>query len=78
MQKSVQKIVNELVAKYKLPEQVIIAVIESQFKCAKEEIGKAISGEPDTFVNVRFKNLGLFYADHNRIKAIEYTKKKKD
>jgi hypothetical protein len=76
MQKAVRKIVEELMAKYGLPEQVIVAVIESQFKCAKQEIATAQPGQPDTFKNVRFKKLGLVYADHNKIKAMEYAKKK--
>lgn len=74
MQKTVEKIIQELADKYNLPEQVIVAVIESQFKCAKEEIAKAVPGKPDTFKNVRFKKLGLIYADHSRIKAIEYAR----
>jgi hypothetical protein len=74
MQKAVEKIVKELASKYDLPEQVITVVIESQFKCAKEEIAKAVPGKPETFKNVRFKKLGLIYADHNRIKAIEYAR----
>jgi hypothetical protein len=77
MQKTTQRIVQELMSKYNLPEQVIIAVIESQFKCAKEEIAKGVQGEPETFKNIRFKKLGLVYADTNKIKAIEYAKKKK-
>lgn len=77
MQKTVQGIVEELMTKYGLPEHVIIAVVESQFKCAKEEIAKATPGEPETFKNIRFKKLGLVYADHSKIKAIEYAKEKK-
>ena len=77
MQKTVQSIVEELMTKYDLPEQVITAVVESQFKCAKAEIAKATPGQPETFRNIRFKKLGLIHADHNKIKAMEYAKKKK-
>ena len=74
MQKTVQRIVEELMDKYDLPRNVVVAVVESQFKCAKEEIAKGVPGQPETFKNVRFKKLGLMFADHNKIKAIEYAK----
>lgn len=74
MQKKVKEIIGELAIKYGLPAEVITAVVESQFKCAREKIATATRGEVDTFLNVRFMNFGLLYADHNKIKAIEYAR----
>ena len=74
MQKAVGRIIKEIAGKYNLPEEVVTAIVESQFRCAREEIAKASLGEEETFKNVRFKNLGLIYADHKKIKAIEYAR----
>ena len=71
MQKAVEKIVEEAVKKFNLPREVILAIFESPYKCAREVIAKANEGEADTFVNVRFKKLGILHADHAKIKAIE-------
>lgn len=75
MQKTIEKLIEEAVVKFNLPEEVIIAIFESPYKCARKKIGEAVKGEPDTFVNIRFKNLGLLYADPNKIKAIEYARR---
>ena len=74
MQKKVKVIIDELALKYGLPVDVITAVVESQFRCARERIATATRGKEETFLNVRFLNLGLLYADHNKIKAIEYAR----
>jgi hypothetical protein len=75
MQKTIERLIEEAIIKFNLPEEVIIAIFESPYKCARKRIGEAIKGEPDTFVNIRFKNLGLLYADPNKIKAIEYARR---
>lgn len=74
MQKVIENIVDEAVEKFNLPREVIIAVFESPYKCARQKISEALEDEPDTFVNVRFKKLGLLYADHAKIKAINYAR----
>tara|TARA_R100000900_G_scaffold121486_1_gene96040 strand:+ start:2403 stop:2687 length:285 start_codon:yes stop_codon:yes gene_type:complete len=71
MQKSVDRIIKEAAEKYNLPEEVIIAIFESPYKCARTKISKVEKEKLDSFVNIRFKKLGLLYADHAKIKAIE-------
>ena len=69
MQKTIEKIVDDAVKKFNLPREVIIAIFESPYKCAREKIAEA--KEEGKFVNIRFKKLGLLYADELKIKAIE-------
>jgi len=71
MQKVIEKLIDEAEKKFNLPREVIVAIFESPYKCARNEIAKASEGEANTFVNVRFKKLGLLYADVAKIKAIE-------
>lgn len=71
MQKSVDKIIKEAVKKYNLPEEVIIAIFESPYRCARSRISKVVKEDLSSFINIRFKKLGLLYADHAKIKAIE-------
>lgn len=69
MQKAIEKIVEEAQDKFNLPREVIIAIFESPYKCARQKIAEA--KENEEFVNIRFKKLGLLYADYAKIKAIE-------
>lgn len=69
MQKTVEKIVDEAAKEFNLPKEVILAIFESPYKCARQKISEA--KEEGSFVNVRFKKLGLLYADKFKIKAIE-------
>ena len=69
MQKAIEKIIEEAQEKFGLPREVIIAIFESPYKCARQKIAEAKDDEE--FINIRFKKLGLLYADHAKIKAIE-------
>ena len=69
MQKAIEKIIEEAEKKFGLPREVIIAIFESPYKCARQKIAEA--KENEEFINIRFKKLGLLYADHAKIKAIE-------
>jgi len=69
MQKAIEKIIEEAEKKFGLPKEVIIAIFESPYKCARQKIAEA--KENEEFINIRFKKLGLLYADHAKIKAIE-------
>jgi len=73
MQKRVENLYQGLSKKHKLPLGVIKAICESQFQCAREEIKKGISGEPETFKNVRFRNLGLLVSRPKKIVKIHET-----
>lgn len=53
--------------KYGIPEEVVKTAWESQFECARASTKVGISGEPETFVNIRFKHLGLLLAVARRI-----------
>ena len=69
MQKAIEKIIEEAQEKFGLPREVIVAIFESPYKCARQKIAEA--KEREEFVNIRFKKLGLLYADYSKIKAIE-------
>ena len=69
MQKAIEKIIDEAEKKFNLPREVIIAIFESPYRCARKEIAEA--KEKDEFINVRFKKLGLLHVNNAKIKAIE-------
>tara|TARA_B110000259_G_C14028685_1_gene405761 strand:+ start:1328 stop:1570 length:243 start_codon:yes stop_codon:yes gene_type:complete len=69
MQRAIEKIIEEAQKKFGLPREVIVAIFESPYKCARQKIAEA--KEREEFVNIRFKKLGLLYADYSKIKAIE-------
>lgn len=75
MQKVVKEIIRDAAKKFDLPEEVVSAIFESPYKCARAEIAKAKEGELSSFCNIRIKKLGLLYADPNKIKAIEYARR---
>lgn len=54
-----------------IPLKVIKAIFESQFHCAKENIKKANPEDLDSFVNIRFRHLGLLIANPLKIKKIQ-------
>lgn len=73
MQKRVERIYEELSEKYGLSKNVIKTICESQFQCAREEVKKGIAGEPETFKNIRFRNLGLLVSRPRKIIKIHET-----
>lgn len=79
MQKRVLKIVKKVAEETKLPEKVVKAIVESQFQCAREATKKGEAGIPATFLNIRFRHLGLLVARPGRIlKITDYAKYKND
>lgn len=77
MQKKIERIIKELAVDHSLPEHVIKAVIESQFQCAREAVKKGDSGDPDSFLNIRFRHLGLLVAKPGKINKLHNIKQKK-
>ena len=59
MQKRVIAIVQKISKDTGLPEEVVKAIVDSQFQCAREATKQGESGNPDTFKNIRFKHLGI-------------------
>lgn len=78
MQKKLTPLIKSLSLKYNVPEDVVRAVIKSQFECAREETKHGESGKPETFPNVRFKHLGLLVARPRKVKAIHNAKQTRD
>jgi hypothetical protein len=70
MQKRVETIIKEISVELCLPVEVVKAIIESQFQCAREATRKGEAGEPSTFLNIRFKHLGLLVAKKHKIQKI--------
>lgn len=78
MQKRVEKVIRDIASKYNLSEEVVRAIVESQFKCARENIGSAERGVYSSFVNVRFKYIGLLHTNEAKIKYIEDARRNRD
>jgi hypothetical protein len=81
MQKRIENIIKEVARMYHLPEYVAKAIVESQFQCAREAMKEGVSGDPATFLNVRFRHLGLLVAKPGKIKklhAVRIAKNQKD
>jgi hypothetical protein len=78
MQRRTEKIIKEIALKYNLSEEVVKAVVEAQFKCARDVIGSAEAGNPDTFTNVRFKHIGTLLTSAAKIKYIEDARRNRD
>lgn len=70
MQKSVEKIINELALEFNLPTEVIKAVVDSQFLCTREYAKLGIKGEIDTYKNIRWRNFGTLIVKPGRLKII--------
>ena len=70
MQKKLAPLIKKISLKYNIPQEIIIAVVTSQFECARQEAKEGEQGEPETFRNIRFKHLGLLVAKPSKIMAI--------
>ena len=70
MQERVENIIKRVAQESKLPEFVVKAIVESQFQCAREAIKVGEPGKPETFLNVRFRHLGLVVAKPGKINKI--------
>ena len=77
MQKRVENIIKKVAQESNLPEFVVKTLVESQFQCAREAIKKGESGDPATFLNVRFRHLGLLVAKPGKIKKLHALKEAK-
>lgn len=78
MQKKLIPLIKKISLKHNIPQEVIIAVINSQFECARQKAKEGTQGEPDTFLNVRFKHLGLLVAKPSKIMAIHNAKRTRE
>lgn len=75
MQKETDKIVTNIAEKYNVPKEVVKAIFESQFYCAKESIKKSNQDDPDSFPTIRFKNLGTLNPRKQQIIKINENRK---
>jgi hypothetical protein len=71
MQKRALKLVKEVAREMNLHEDLVKAIVESQFQCARDKIKEADPETIDSFINVRFRNLGLLVANKYKIIAIQ-------
>ena len=71
MQKKVEMEIHKIALKYRMSNRVVKDIVESQFQCAREEIKKGVSGDPDTFMNIKFKYLGRIVAKPLRVKLLK-------
>jgi hypothetical protein len=81
MQKRVEDILKKVAQDNSLPEYIVKAIMESQFQCAREAVKKGESGNPATFLNIRFRHLGLLVAKPgkiNKLHALRQAKEEKD
>lgn len=78
MQKKITPLIKRISLKHNIPQEIILAVVNSQFECARQEAKKGIQGEPETFLNIRFKHLGLLVAKSSKIMAIHNAKRTRE
>lgn len=62
--------IHALHLKYKLPKNVLIAIVESQFSKAREELQSGTHDEFETFKNVRLRHLGIIVANKHKMKYL--------
>ena len=74
MQKRVENIIKNVARESNLPEYVVKAIVESQFQCAREAVQIGESGDPATFLNIRFRHLGLLVAKPGKINKLHAIK----
>jgi len=67
VQRRVEQIIKEVAEETNLPAEVVKAIVESQFQCAREATKKGEAGNPATFLNIRFRHLGLLLARKGQI-----------
>jgi len=70
MQKRVTNIIKEVAKEFDLSVEVVKAITDSQFECARENTKKGEADTPATFLNIRFRHLGLLVAKPSKIKKI--------
>lgn len=78
MQKKLKPLIKQISLKYNIPVDVVLAAVNSQFECAREMAKQGEQGKPDTFLNVRFKHLGLLVAKPKKIMAIHNAKRTRE
>ena len=71
MQQEVVKIIKEISKDLNLPIEVVTAIVESQFQYTREVVKLGEAGDPSTFLNIRFKHLGILVANHKKIIKFE-------
>ena len=76
MQKRSLRIIKIISKELNIDEDVVKAVVESQFQCAREHARLGENGDHESFYNIRFVNLGLLVASKGKINAIEKNKNK--
>lgn len=74
MQKKVERIVKEIAKEHSLPEYVVKAIVESQFQCAREATKQGKTGDPDSFLNIRLRHLGLLVAKPGKVNKLHNLK----
>lgn len=77
MQRKVEEIIQVVATEHGIPVRVAKAIIESQFRCAREATKEGEAGNPATFKNIRFRHLGILVARPFRIKKIHENNLKK-
>ena len=70
MQKKIELIIKAVSESHNIDYNIVKAVFESQFYCAKSAIKKATPGIPDTFPVIRFRHLGLLTVKPSQILKI--------
>lgn len=71
MQKKIEALIKEVSEELGLPVEVVKAVVESQFQCAREVTKEGVAGKPETFKNIRFRHLGLLVSRPRKILKID-------
>jgi len=79
MQKETINLIKITAHKYGLEEDIVKAIFNSQFECARTNIVSYSPEKPEEYKNVRFRKLGLLATSPEKVKTIrEYISKHKN
>jgi len=82
MQKRSLKLINQVSKELGISEDIVLAIVESQFQCARESTKNAEIEDFSTFRNIRFRNLGMitaikYRADLYNLRLTRFNEKQK-
>lgn len=77
MEKQVLQIYKKLSTELNIPLNVVIDIVDSEFRMIQVAMKEGTKGEPETFKNVILLHLGKFVAKPKRIKWLQQLSEKK-
>ncbi len=70
LNKKIYRIIKDVSLRTGIPYDVVDRAWRAQFECARKYMEEGVKGDPSTFYNIRFKYLGLLYANPRKVLKI--------